>query len=186
LWRAQNPALTPNLTGIALSVGERQMGPISGGPINFAFARLRRASLRFATLTRANLEMADLAEADLSDARLDGADLSGADLSEALLDRADFAGAKFGGVNLAGASLIEARNLIQAQIDEALGDTLTRLPPHLVRPEGWGGGASQTFTGLTARANGTDAKTQPAPNRNDTVSWLVGGPRRGALSGAFS
>ena len=72
-WRAQNPSLTPNLTGIALSVAERQMGPISGGPINFSFTRLRQASLRFATLTGANFEMADLSEADLSDARLEGA-----------------------------------------------------------------------------------------------------------------
>ena len=32
VWRAQNPSTIPNLTGIALSVGERQMGPISGGP----------------------------------------------------------------------------------------------------------------------------------------------------------
>jgi hypothetical protein len=180
-WRAQNPALTPNLTGIALSVAERQMGPISGGPINFSFARLRHASLRFATLTGANLEMADLSDADLSDARLDRANLSGADLSEALLDRADFAGAKFGGVNLSGASLLGARNLTQAQIDEALGDPLTVLPPHIVRPEGWGGSASQVISGLQTR-NGTAASNgHVPPNRGDTVSWLVGGPRRAEL-----
>jgi sugar/nucleoside kinase (ribokinase family) len=127
-WRAQNPTLTPNLTGIALTVAERQMGPISGGPVNFAFARLRHASLRFATLTGANLEMADLSDADLSDARLDGANLSGADLSEALLDRADFARAKFGGVNLS-ARACWRRAISQDQIDEALGDALVILPP---------------------------------------------------------
>jgi Pentapeptide repeats (8 copies) len=168
-WRAQNPALTPNLTGIALSVAERQMGPISGGPINFSFARLRHASLRFATLTGASLEMADLSGADLSDARLEGANLSGADLSEALLDRADFSGARFGNVNLSGASLLDARNLTQAQIDEALGDPLTVLPPHIARPAGWGGASFQVV------------KHVPPSRGGDTVSWLVGGPRRAEL-----
>jgi len=180
-WRAQNPSLTPNLIGIALTVAERQMGPISGGPINFSFARLRHASLRFATLTGANLEMADLSDADLSDARLDGANLSGADLSEALLDRANFAGAKFGGVNLSGASLLEARNLTQGQIDEALGDALTALPPHLTRPEGWGGPVSQVISDHQARNGTASSNGHIAPTRGDTVSWLVGGPRRPAL-----
>ena len=176
-WRAQNPSLTPNLTGIALSVAERQMGPISGGPINFSFARLRHASLRFATLTGANLEMADLSDADLSDARLDAANLRGAELSGALLDRADFAGTRLGGANLAGASLLEVRNLTQGQIDEALGDALTVLPEHIVRPKGWGG--SQVVSvhqrrNATASPNGSSAP----PSRGETVSWLVGGPRR--------
>lgn len=179
-WRAQNPSLTPNLAGIALSAGERQMGPISGGPINFSFSRLRGASLRFATLSGANLEMADLSDADLCDARLDGADLSGADLCDALLERADFAGARLGGANLAGASLKEARNLTQGQIDEAFGDALTRLPPHLSRPEGWGGGACQAVSALPAR-NGSlkrPANGEAPASRGDTVSWLVGGPVR--------
>ena len=130
----QNPSLTPNLTGITLSAAERQMGPISGGPINFAFARLRHASLRFATLSGANLEMADLTDADLSDARLDGANLSGAELGDAVLERVDFAGARLCG-ETSGANLKEARNLTQAQIDEALGDSLTVLPPHLAGPK---------------------------------------------------
>jgi hypothetical protein len=134
--------------------------------------------LRFATLTGANLEMADLSDADLSDARLDGANLRGAELSEALLDRADFSGAKLGGANLAGASLLEARHLTQGQIDEALGDALTVLPGHLARPEGWGGAqvvsVHQGRNGGAVAPNGT-----PAPaSRGETVSWLVGGPRR--------
>lgn len=160
------------------------MGPISGGPINFSFTRLRHASLRFATLTGANLEMADLSNADFSDARLDGADFSGADLGEAVLDRADFSGARLGGVNLAGASLSEARNLTQAQIDEALGDTLTVLPPHLTRPEGWGSDIVHVVSRHRAPngngiGNGNGAANGKTPlTRGDTVSWLVGGPRR--------
>jgi hypothetical protein len=178
-WRAQNPSLTPNLTGIALSVAERQMGPISGGPMNFAFTRLRHASLRFATLSGANFEMADLSDADLSDARLESANLSGADLSETLLDRANFAGAKLGGANLAGASLLDARNLTQGQIDEALGDALTVLPEHLSRPAGWGGPVSQVVSGHQPRSeHAAPANGHAAPSRSDSVTWLVGGPRR--------
>jgi pentapeptide repeat protein len=155
------------------------MGPINGGPMNFSFTRLRHASLRFATLTGANLEMADLSAADLSDARLDGANLSGADLSEALCERADFANARLGGANLAAANLKDARNLTQSQIDEALGDALTVLPAHLARPAGWGGGGSQVMSGLLARNGNHRGDGKPAtPTRGDTVSWLVGGPRR--------
>jgi hypothetical protein len=182
----QNPSLTPNLTGITLSAAERQMGPISGGPINFAFARLRHASLRFATLSGANLEMADLTDADLSDARLDGANLSGTELGDAMLERVDFAGARLGGANFAGANLKEARNLTQAQIDEALGDSLTVLPPHLARPEGWGGGAGQTVSNLLGR-NGKhqDPANGKAPQARDaTTSWLVGGPRTSLMTRA--
>lgn len=153
------------------------MGPISGGPINFSLTRLRHASLRFATLTGANLEMADLSSADLSDARLERANLSGADLSEARLDRADFAGAKFGGVNLAGASLLEARNLTQGQIDEALGDPLTVLPAHLDRPAGWGSAVSHVVRRHPVQNEAATGANGPQ-TRGDTVSWLVGGPRR--------
>ena len=133
-WRAQNPHITPNLIGITLSVAERQVGPINGGPINLAEARLRHASLRFATLTNADLTGADLSDTDLREARLIGANLSGANLSVALVDQADFAGACLAGANLSGTSLLEVRNITQGQIDEAAGDLLTLLPPHLSRP----------------------------------------------------
>jgi Pentapeptide repeats (8 copies) len=181
-WRAQNPSTIPNLTGIALSVGERQMGPISGGPINLASARLRHASLRFATLTGANLTWADLWDADLSDARLDGANLSGADLREALLERADFASAKLAGANLSGASLQEVRNLTQSQIEEAAGDPFTLLPPHLTRPAPWTGTVSQVVEDYRGRnaPYAPEASVTAPPPRVETVSWLVGGPRSAA------
>ena len=163
------------------------MGPINGGPMNFSFTRLRHASLRFATLTGANLEMADLSDADLSDARLDGANLSGADLSEALCERADFLNARLNGANLASANLNDARNLTQGQVDEALGDALTVLPAHLARPAGWGGGSAQVMSGLETR-NGThhgEANNKPMQARGDTLSWLVGGPRRSSSHSAL-
>jgi hypothetical protein len=158
------------------------MGPISGGPINLASARLRHASLRFATLTGANLTWADLWDADLSDARLDGANLSGADLREALLDRADFASAKLTGANLSGASLQEARNLTQSQIEEAVGDPFTLLPPHLIRPAAWTGTVSEIAKDYRARTEhyAPEARDTAPTQRVETVSWLVGGPRSAA------
>jgi hypothetical protein len=178
-WRSENPEVVPNLSGLTLSVGERQMGPINGGPINLSSTRLRHASLRFATLTGADLSAADLWDADLSDARLDRANLSGADLTEALLDRADFACTKLVGANLSSASLLEVRNLTQAQIDEAMGDSSTVLPAHLTRPAAWPGSVSPVANDYQARfqPDAVERSTESAPKRVETVSWLVGGPR---------
>src|SRR4029079_10953744 len=136
-WRRQHPSVVPNLTRISLSVSERQMVQVNGGPINFASARLRRASLRCATLSGANLDGADLSGADLTDARLDSANLTNADLSHALLNRTDFAGAKLVGARLEGTNLALARNLTQDQIMESLGDDFTLLPQHLEPPVFW-------------------------------------------------
>ena len=162
MWRAQNPDITPSLTGITLSVAERQMGPINGGPINLAGARLRHASLRFATLSGADLSGADLSDTDLSEARLNGANLAGADLTDALLDQADFAGARLAGANLSGTSLLEVRNITQGQVDEASGDLLTLLPPHLSRPRSWTGTVSQVVGGPQSR-NGARGDADQGP-----------------------
>jgi Pentapeptide repeats (8 copies) len=195
-WRAEHPDSVPNLTGITLSAAERQMGPINGGPINLAGARLRHASLRFATLSGADLSGADLSDTDLSEARLNGANLSGADLTEALLDQADFTGARLAGADLSGTTLLEVRNITQAQLDEAIGDPSTVLPPHLSRPQSWTGtvsnvvGATQstpTHEEMPKRGPEPDempvrgrALRDPAPQvRGERVSWLVGGPRAG-------
>jgi hypothetical protein len=125
----QNPSLTPNLTGIALSAGERQMGPISGGPINFSFARLSHASL--AAAVGANLEIADLSDADLSDApRRRQSERSRA--VRALLD---------GSISQAPGSAAqisrrkpEEAQPYPAQIDKAWA-ILDGSPPHLARPK---------------------------------------------------
>ena len=107
-WRENNPSTVPNLTGIALSLSERQMGPINGGPINLKSARLQGAFLRFATLSAADLEAADMSAADLVHARFDQANLSAANLSDAQLDHADLSGATLTKVDLCGASLQHA------------------------------------------------------------------------------
>jgi uncharacterized protein YjbI with pentapeptide repeats len=82
------------------------------------------ADLSFANLFRADLRGATLSGADLSYASLRGADLSDADLRDADLVRAD----------LRGADLSSARHLTQAQIDSAITDSTTRLPPGMHLP----------------------------------------------------
>jgi hypothetical protein len=178
-WRREHPSIVPNLTRIFLSVSERQMGPMNGGPVDLSAARLRRASLRFATLSGANLEGADLSGVDLADARLDGANLANADLSEALLDGTDFARAKLAGANLCGVDLSKVRNLTEAQLAEGVGDSSTKLPQQLKAPDSWTA-TTVEFVAQPATPQATRAVTPIAPrprsNAASRVSWLVGGP----------
>ena len=100
-------------------------------------ARLRSADLTGARLPSADLSNARLNEVDLSDARLTGANLSNARLDEANLSRArlwqvNLSNTSLLGADLSGAELINpnpriryprpARNLTQAQLDEAYAD----------------------------------------------------------------
>jgi len=131
--------------------------------------------LSFADLTGADLAGANLAGADLTDARLDGANLANADLSNAALARTDLSGARLAGARLDGANLLEARNLTQGQLDDAMGDALTELPPHLTRPGFW---LEQELDPALEAANGVESPILPkGPSRakGGTMSWLVGG-----------
>jgi len=80
-----------------------------------------------ANLTGAILRGTDLRNANLKKARLTGAVLEGANLEETALD----------GANLQGADLRGALNLKQGQIDAAVGDDRTLVPPDLRKPEEW-------------------------------------------------
>ncbi len=137
MWREHYPWIIPNLTGIAPSLTECQLGPLNGGPINLATARLRGARLGRATLSEANLEGADLSEADLTHARLDRSNLTYASLRYANLDKADLAGARLMRADLSGANLAEAKGLTEGQLFGSIGDGLTILPSYLERPETW-------------------------------------------------
>ena len=121
-WRDDYPWIIPDLRGIAPSVIECQLGPLTGGPINLANARLRGALLGRATLSEANLEGADLTDVDLTNARLDRANLSYANLRNANLDKADLAGARLMRADLGGANLAHARNLVQGQLFGTIGE----------------------------------------------------------------
>jgi hypothetical protein len=136
-WRDDYPWIIPDLTGIAPSVIECQLGPLTGGPINLANARLRGALLGRATLSQANLEGADLSGADLTYARLDRANLSYANLSNANLDRADLGGARLMRADLSGTNLANVRNLVEGQLFGSIGNATTLLPSYLERPSTW-------------------------------------------------
>ena len=133
-WRQDNPSHIPNLDDAALSLSERQLGPINGGPINLRSACMQRAFFRSANLSAGDLESADLSEANLVHARLDRANLKGANLQGAVLDYADFNGAVLMDANLSGASLQHAQNLTQAQLNDSTCDAATILPPYLEKP----------------------------------------------------
>jgi hypothetical protein len=177
-WRRHHPSLIPNLTGLALTLSERQLGPINGGPVNLSSARLRRAALRFATLSGADLTRADLSGADLTDARLDGADLTCANMCRTVLDGTSFAGATLAGVNVSGTDFSKARDLTQEQIAVCIGDAYTLLPPHLEIPRPW----IETEIDFEAPHPATQPREAPVVflmrdrSTAATVSWLIGGP----------
>jgi hypothetical protein len=169
-WRKQSAPLIPQLTGVALTASQRQMGPLSGGPINLAYAKLKDACLRFATLSGANLERADLSGADLRHARLDGANLSYANLTGALLDHADLTSTKLMMANLSSASLQTARGLTERQLFCTIGNAATSLPQHLERPLSW----SDTERHPVLDRAPDYLSASPKPTRRVIVSALSG------------
>lgn len=92
-------------------------GQRSSARRDFFGADLRKVNLRGASLRGACLIAADLRGVDLS-----GADLIGADLRDA---------------DIRGANLSHSIFLTQAQINTAKGDSNTKLPVSLVRPNYW-------------------------------------------------
>src|SRR5262245_41001957 len=104
-WRCANPGVVPDLNDAVFPLGERQWGPVKGGPIDLSGTELCRAALQSATLVEASLADAALNESDLSHASLEGADLSGADLSRAILAYADLRDADLTMAVLDGAQL---------------------------------------------------------------------------------
>lgn len=87
---------------------------------------------RGADLMGAKLKGADLRYANLRGAYLIAADLRGADLRAA-----DLIGADFRDADLRGANLATSLFLTQFQVNAAIGDANTKLPPSLSRPDHW-------------------------------------------------
>lgn len=85
----------------------------------------------------ADLIGAKLRKADLRGVNLRGAYLIAADLREADLRGADLIGADFRDTDLRGADLTGSIFLTQDQINAAIGDERTKLPPLLTRPAHW-------------------------------------------------
>jgi uncharacterized protein YjbI with pentapeptide repeats len=127
-------------------------------PLDFREMHLSRANLSGADLSQANLDGANLTETDLVGADIAEANLFGADLSGARLyypgappwaeDLSEASGASpweatWGEADLRGADLREAdlsgvRYVTQEQLEKAIGDESTKLPPGLKPPAHWG------------------------------------------------
>ncbi len=84
-----------------------------------------------ASLERADLTAAKLQGANLSSAILQGADFDGAKFQGAILDGANLQDADLIGANLSGADLRYSKRGTLTQLDQACGDTKTKLPDHL-------------------------------------------------------
>jgi hypothetical protein len=95
-WRAQNPEIIPDLSGMSVNEGD------------FIGANLQGANLSGANCYQAEFGPANLAGADLSDSVFVKADFNRADLSGANLRRAILGGANFAMAHLAGAHLEQA------------------------------------------------------------------------------
>jgi len=93
--------------------------------------------MRGADLMLANLARADLREADLVLANMRGADLRHANLAGANLVGARLMGVDLANANICGADLSTAEDLTAEQLEHTHGDTLTKLPDDLPRPEKW-------------------------------------------------
>jgi hypothetical protein len=137
-----------NLSGANLSGADLTGAWLPGA--NLSGANLSEAELSGANLSaadgstatgtfwaRANLSAADLSGANLMDADLSEALLPGANLTGALLTVANLSEAELSGANLTGAYL-SAADLAQDQLEEAIGDETTQLPPGLKPPRHWG------------------------------------------------
>ncbi len=121
-----------NLRGIDLSGANLRGATLQG-------ADLRGANLSGTDLSEGDLVSAKLRHADLSISRLGGAklvdaDLAGATFKGAAMEDTDLRGANLLGANLQGADLRHTAGLVQTQIDKAMADRETRLPPGLHPP----------------------------------------------------
>ncbi len=97
-------------------------------------ANLSGAYLGGADLTGADLEGANLSGAGFGAANLSGAGLRVANLSGAYLGFANLSGADLGWANLGGADLSDLNRADLLQLEGAIGDDSTRLPPRWPTP----------------------------------------------------
>lgn len=118
-WRAQHPAIEPDLSEADL--GEAHLTTPVPAAVNFKQANLRGTVLMLANLRRADLSGAELRGSSFQRASLRGATLAGANLSHADLARADLIDADLRGATLTGTNLCEA-SLLRAEL---LGSDLT-------------------------------------------------------------
>jgi uncharacterized protein YjbI with pentapeptide repeats len=106
-------------------------GPKRGSISRGLVLNLEGARLPKSDWSNSGLAKARFARTDLSRANLTNASLCEADLREAILHGANLLGASLEGADLRGADLTGALNLTRAQIESAITDKTTVLPPDL-------------------------------------------------------
>jgi uncharacterized protein YjbI with pentapeptide repeats len=124
-----------NLQGADLHEADLQGAYLHGANLQGAYlhgANLQGAKLRWAELQDAILLQAKLRGAQLQDAELGRANLQGANLYEADLRGANLYEADLRGANLRQADLQAAVGVSQEQVDSAICDEHTKLPPDLI------------------------------------------------------
>jgi Pentapeptide repeats (8 copies) len=114
--------LATNIQAILTVIGRRTLDHENGQNLDLHETDLHGANLHNTHLKGANLNETNLIYADLEGAHLEGAHLSGAHLSGAHLEDTD---------------LTKVHGLTQQQINPAIGNKITKLPPGLVMPESW-------------------------------------------------
>ncbi|MEO1293191.1 MAG: pentapeptide repeat-containing protein, partial [Pseudomonadota bacterium] len=117
--------------------GGADMRAVSLSRAEASLARLIGARMTRALIVGATLRRADLTGAVLENARLDGVDARAADLSETQWAGARVALTDIDGAGLFGADLRGANGFTQEMLHVALGDTDTRVPDGLCRPDHW-------------------------------------------------
>jgi uncharacterized protein YjbI with pentapeptide repeats len=124
-----------DLRGVDLSGAHFEKADLRG--THLEGARLEEAHLEMADLRRAHLERAHLKGTHLKRAALWGTHLEGADLRGAHLERTYLGDTHLKGADLGEAYLESSWGLTQDQLEETLGDAVTRLPKSLKRPDDW-------------------------------------------------
>jgi hypothetical protein len=125
--------ISADLSGATLN--QAQLQKIRGQTARLIRANLEGANLLEADLSNGDLSGARLSAANLSGAILSGAILSGAILRGTILSEADLSGATLWGANLSKANLLTVRHVTQGRLNEACGDSETKLPPGLTIPD---------------------------------------------------
>jgi hypothetical protein len=116
-----------NLDSVTASGANFYQADLSGA--NLSRADLRNANLLTADLSNATLQGTNLGDANILGTNLRNALLLGADLSDANVLNADFTGAVLSGANLA-----SVEGLTAEQIEPAIVDSATQLPPGIDVP----------------------------------------------------
>ncbi len=114
-----------NLTAANLRGARLERADLSA--TSFHGADLRNTDLRAANLSSTGIEGADFRRADLWSADLRGSDLRGSDFRGANLQFT-----RFNGADLSGSDLTGTKRLLQRQLEEACGNSATRLPDELL------------------------------------------------------